>query len=159
MFPFRHISDGRKMHRIYFPGPDIPTVNAHGEIIGIDHHIAQKSPLPKQIHENERAYNSGGIYQDIFLFRVTNRQKPKNYRNYLQKYKKGPIAVILLKKEIKNGLHNRFGQILRFSHGSIRGLWLQKPFLFLWSAIPSPGHNRRTPGCLEDFLLQLIRNS
>jgi len=120
------------MHRIYFPGPDIPAVNTHAKIVGIDHHITQEPPLPKQIHKYEGADDSGGIHQDIFLFGIPNRQKPKNYRNYLQKNKKGPISVILLKKEIKNRLHNRSGQILQFSHGSIRGQWLQKLSLFPW---------------------------
>src|SRR5680860_1745786 len=94
MFLFRHISNGRKMNRIYFSGPDIPAVNTHRKIVGIDHHITQKPPLPKQIHKNEGAYNSGGIYHDIFLFGIPNRQKPKNYRNYLQNYKKGFISVV-----------------------------------------------------------------
>jgi len=132
MFLFRHISDGRKMYRIYFPGPDIPAVNTHGKIVGIDHHIAQKPPLPKQINKYKGTDNSGGIYQDIFLFGIPNRQKSKNHSDNFQNYEQSPVTVILLKKEIKNRLHNRSGQISRFSHGSIRDLWLQKLFLFPW---------------------------
>ena len=66
------------MRWINFSCPNIPAINTHDKIIGIDHHVSQKSPVKKQIHKNRSTDHSGGKYQEsysVWNTKLTKTQK------------------------------------------------------------------------------------
>ncbi len=74
------------MGRIHFSGPNIPAVNAHCEVIGVYHHIAQKPINSQNINENSRADNPRGIYENIILLAEPHAQKAKENADEFQHY-------------------------------------------------------------------------